>query len=83
MNSFSVDYRTMDGTAEKVLDYTEALGTLNFNANEMSKTIKIFTNPIPAANNGESDEYFFIELHNPSQDVIIEGSNPYPILITE
>jgi len=38
----SVDYATADGTASKLRDYTQTLGTLNFAAGETSKTVTVF-----------------------------------------
>ena len=38
----SVNYATADGTASRLRDYTQTLGTLNFSAGETSKTVTVF-----------------------------------------
>ena len=38
----SVNYATADGTASRLRDYSQTLGTLNFAANEASKTVTVF-----------------------------------------
>ena len=57
----SVQYRTKAGSAEEGVDYEKTEGTLNFAANETTKTIEISL--IDDANQ-EGDENFTVELYD-------------------
>lgn len=57
-----VDYTTMDGTATAGSDYIATSGTLAFKPGETSKTISVVINSDMIA---ESDETFFLTLHDP------------------
>ena len=64
MSAISVDYATSDGTATAGTDYTAiATTTLNFAANETSKTISV---TIADDRVMENDETFTVTLSNPS-----------------
>ncbi len=58
----SVDFITADGTATAGVDYAGTSGTLNFAANETSKTIDVIVNGdlVP-----EGNETFFVNLSTP------------------
>ena len=84
----TVNYATSDGTASERSDYLTAVGTLQFAANEATKTISIF---IVNDTYGEAGETFNITLTNPvgsslgtraaatvtiNSDEIVSGPNP-------
>jgi Zn-dependent metalloprotease len=63
--SVSVDYTTRDGTATVADgDYTLTSGTLTFAGNELSRKISI---PVKADANLEPNEFFSVELSNPTK----------------
>uniref|UniRef100_A0A7S0SLH6 Calx-beta domain-containing protein n=1 Tax=Mantoniella antarctica TaxID=81844 RepID=A0A7S0SLH6_9CHLO len=59
----SVDFYTIDGTADSPADFAETKGTLVFRMGEESKIIEV---PIVDDDGYEPDENFFIKLCNPS-----------------
>ena len=63
----TVDYRTVDGTAVTVLDYTATDGTLTFAPGETEKTI-----PVAVIDDAldEPDETFTVVLSNPDNAVL-------------
>ncbi|MBR8828208.1 MAG: FG-GAP repeat protein [Gomphosphaeria aponina SAG 52.96 = DSM 107014] len=63
--TFTLDYRTEEGTAIAGLDYTEKTGKLTFNPGETSKQITI---PIVNNNKNETEESFTVILENPSNN---------------
>ena len=75
---FTVDFTTLDGSTDVDVpdaayagqDYVAASGTLTFAPGETTKT---FTVPILADDVEEFDEYFWIQLSNPSSTVLITG----------
>lgn len=87
----TVDYTTVDGTAEGGIDFVSASGTLTFAAGEITQTISItvFDDALE-----ESDKTFSVELSNPSggaslgtssavgtildDDLLVRNNSPYP-----
>jgi hypothetical protein len=67
----SVDFTTVDGTAEAGSDYVASSGTLQFLAGETSKTIAVTINGDTQI---EPDESFSIELSNPTNATIGDGT---------
>ncbi|MAI70290.1 MAG: hypothetical protein CMM01_05195 [Rhodopirellula sp.] len=61
MQTVTVEYSTVDGTAVAESDYTVSSGTLTFLPGEVTKTIQIHVNPDA---NVEPDELFFVNLTN-------------------
>ena len=59
----TVDYATADGSASERRDYTTALGTLRFAANETAKTIDLLVNEDSFV---EGNETFTVALSNPT-----------------
>ncbi len=59
----TVDYATADGSASERRDYTTALGTLRFAANETTKTIDLLVNEDSFV---EGNETFTVALSNPT-----------------
>lgn len=72
----SVDYETVDGTANAVEDYVPASGTLVFRSGESHKQI-----PITIIDDDifEEDEHFTIELHN--LKVMSSSVSTEPVLV--
>jgi Ca2+-binding RTX toxin-like protein len=66
----SVNYATVDGTANAGYDYTATSGSLTFNAGETTKTVNI--NVIGDLIN-ESNETFNLQLSNPSNALLGTG----------
>ena len=68
LGPFTVDYQTVDGTAQAGVDYQAASGTLTFGTNEMVKSIPVvlLQNPAP-----ETAKYFH---GDPDQS---DGADPY------
>ena len=60
----TVDYRTVDGTADAGSDYTTTSGTLRFEPLETTKTIQV---PVLVDSMSEPSENFEVELRNPSR----------------
>ncbi|HYT90298.1 MAG TPA: Calx-beta domain-containing protein [Gemmataceae bacterium] len=67
-NSITVNYSTADGTATAGSDYTAVSGKLTFAKNETSKTILV---PVRGDRVVESDEYFSVQLSNPTKGASI------------
>ncbi|MDA9778114.1 Ig-like domain-containing protein [Rubripirellula sp.] len=63
--NISVDFTTIDGTALAGLDYTAASGTLNFEHNELSKTIDVVI--LDDILGSEVDETFSVVLSNATE----------------
>ncbi|MBR8827013.1 MAG: FG-GAP repeat protein [Gomphosphaeria aponina SAG 52.96 = DSM 107014] len=64
--TFTMEYRTEEGTAIAGLDYREKTGKLTFNPGETSKQITI---PIVNNNKNEAEESFTVILENPSNNL--------------
>ena len=64
----SVDYYTVDGTADAPADYTETKGTLVFGDGEEQKVIEI---PIIDDDSYEPDENFFVKLCKPTAGTLL------------
>lgn len=58
----TIDYATVDGTANDRSDYLAARGTLHFDSGQTSKTISVF---VVDDRYGETDENFSVVLSNP------------------
>ncbi len=76
----TVDFATSDGSAKQVSDYTIALGTLQFAAGEVSKTIDIFIIDDVYV---EGDETFSVNLSSPSADSVVSGVSTVTITIND
>ena len=61
----TVDYATTNGTASAGTDYSNTSGTLTFLANDTSETISV---PVAGDTTFESDETFFVDLSDPSEN---------------
>jgi len=61
LGPFTVDYQTVNGTAQAGLDYQATSGTLNFMTNEMVKNIAVLLLQNPASTTGR---YFTLTLSN-------------------
>jgi probable HAF family extracellular repeat protein len=64
----TVDYAAYDGSAEAGSDYLATAGTLRIPAGEISQTIRV---PVIGDQIGEFEEYFYIEISNPSSNAAI------------
>ena len=60
----TVEYRTVDGTADAGSDYTDTSGTLRFDPLEPTKTIEV---PVLTDSMSEPSEDFEVELRSPSR----------------
>ncbi len=67
----TVDFRTMDGTAEAVLDYTATDGTVRFEAGETEQTIMV---SVLDDTLDEPDETFTVTLSNPTNATVGDGT---------
>ena len=76
----SVNYATTDGSATQKSDYTLALGTLDFAAGELSKTVTIF---ITNDAHDEVDETFTLTLSDPSTGLLVGSPSAATITITD
>ena len=61
--SYTLTYATADGSAVTPSDYVALTGTLTFAAGEATKTVSVTTN---TGGPGESTEFMFLNLSNPS-----------------
>ncbi len=68
--TITVNYSSGDGTATAGSDYQSVSGTLTFLPSILSQTISV---PINGDTNYESDEFFNIDLSEPSNVVIADG----------
>lgn len=66
--AFSVDFATAAGTAVAPDDFIATAGTLQFAANEMSKTVAVAVNPDTSF---EADESFTVSLSNATAGAVI------------
>ena len=66
----TVDFRTMDGTAEAVLDYTATDGTVRFEAGETEQTITV---SVLDDTLDEPDETFTVTLSNPTNATVADN----------
>jgi hypothetical protein len=65
----SVSFRTVDGTAKASTgDYTARSGTLTFNPGETTMTVTV---DVKGDSKKEANETFFLELYNPSVNLLI------------
>ncbi|HYV29872.1 MAG TPA: Calx-beta domain-containing protein, partial [Candidatus Binatia bacterium] len=74
----SVSYSTVNGAALAGSDYLATNGLLSFNPGEVSKTIEVIVTADPQP---EPDEDFFVDLRNPANATLAEGTGR--CLITE
>jgi chitinase len=79
-NGITVNYRTIDGTATAGSDYNAVSGKLTFAKNEMSKTILV---PVRGDRVVEPDEYFSIQLSNPSKGTSIANGTGYVTIVDD
>lgn len=68
IQSFSINYATINGTATAGSDYTATSGTLTFAANETTKTVTIAT---IADGVNEPNETFYVNLTNPTNGATV------------
>ncbi len=66
----TVGYRTVHGSALEGIDYQDRSGTVTFAAGETSKTISVYTYN---DNIDETDEFFEVELFDPTGGATLEG----------
>ena len=67
----TVTYSTVDGTAVADADFTPTSGTLTFNPNQTTKTIRV---PIPRDTVHEPSETFTVELDNPTGTTLADST---------
>jgi uncharacterized repeat protein (TIGR01451 family)/gliding motility-associated-like protein len=82
-NSFSVDYKTVDGTATAGLDYTSTTGTLVFPANSPAGAMLRFTVPVNDDNVVEPSETFSATLSNVIGGLVTIGTPTATVTITD
>ncbi|MCK6623352.1 MAG: InlB B-repeat-containing protein, partial [Calditrichia bacterium] len=75
--SFTVNYATADSTATAGSDYTSVSGTLSFSGSTTTRTITV---PVLGETLIEPDEYFLVNLSNPSNATISDGKGIGTIL---
>ncbi|PYT00990.1 MAG: hypothetical protein DMF63_04820 [Acidobacteria bacterium] len=75
----SVQYATANGTATAGSDYTATSGTLNF---ESPGTLTVSV-PVTGDLNKEENEFFFVNLSNPSPNTIIVDGQGAGVLVDE
>src|SRR5262245_48943489 len=66
----TVDYYTSDDSAIAGDDYVRTFGTLRFDAGQTSQMIRV---PVIGDHVAESEEHFYLNLHNPSSNAAIIG----------
>ena len=76
----TVDYATVDGSANDPDDYTAVTGTLTFLPGELTQPLSI---TLVDDSDGEVDETFSVELSNPSNGNIVVGSGVATIIDNE
>jgi large repetitive protein len=69
--SVTVDYATANGTAQAPGDYQAATGTLTFTAGQTTKQVTVLVNGDTL---DENNETFFLNLSNPGNATITDGS---------
>ena len=72
----TVRYATVDDTAVAGSDYTRTTGTLRFDPNERTDTIRV---PILQDSTAEPSESFTVELSNPNQATVSDGTGAVTI----
>jgi chitinase len=79
-NSVTVNYSTADGTGTAGSNYNAVSGKLTFAKNEMSKTILV---PVIGDRVVEPDEYFRVQLSNPSKGTSIANGTGYVSIVDD
>src|SRR5690606_8517576 len=69
--SASVDYATVNGSAEAPADYAAQSGTLTFAPGQTTQTINV---PVNGDSTPEADEMFQVVLSNPGGATIVDGT---------
>ncbi|MCX2576362.1 Calx-beta domain-containing protein, partial [Pedobacter sandarakinus] len=82
-NSFTVDYATVNGTAQAGLDYTATSGTLTFPANSPAGTVLTVSVPVLEDNLLEPTETFTVGLSNVVGADVAIGVSPATVSITD
>ncbi|WP_443943537.1 Calx-beta domain-containing protein [Pedobacter sp. AW1-32] len=82
-NAFSVDYRTIDGTATAGLDYVSTSGTLHFPAGTAAGSSLTFTVPIIDDNIAEPNETFSSVISNVTGGLVTIANNTATITIVD
>ncbi len=77
LQTVTVQFATVDFTAEAGLDYTARVGTLTFAPGETSKTIEV---AVISDKENEGNEAFQVSLSNPSNGNIADGQGAVYIL---
>ena len=72
----TVRYATVDDTAVAGSDYTRTTGTLRFDPNERTDTIRV---PILQDSTAEQSETFTVELSNPNRATVSDGTGAVTI----
>ena len=72
----TVRYATVDDTAVAGSDYTRTTGTLRFDPNERTETIRV---PILQDSTAEPSESFTVELSNPNRATVSDGTGAVTI----
>ena len=72
----TVRYATVDDTAVAGSDYTRTTGTLRFDPNERTDTIRV---PILQDSTAEPNESFTVELSNPNRATVSDGTGAVTI----
>ena len=72
----TVRYATVDDTAVAGSDYTRTTGTLRFDPNERTDTIRV---PILQDSTAEPSESFMVELSNPNRATVSDGTGAVTI----
>ncbi|RYX78251.1 tandem-95 repeat protein, partial [bacterium] len=82
-NSFTVDYKTIDGTALAGSDYEAKSGTLLFPANSPAGTVLTVLIPITDDNLIENSEAFTVALSNVQGADVAIGTSPATVTIAD
>ena len=75
----TVKYATADDTAEAGKDYTAKSGSLTFDAGETSQTVEV---RVSEDQTSEEDEYFTLDLSEPMNAFLSDGSGEATIVDT-